>query len=252
MRKISEIKNAHEEYITNFDLIDLVNSSFRIPKDEIEKGKDNKNPKRFQIISLGNSHVGKTCIFKRLVEGKFLDFYNATCTIDFYLSYYIKYKNLFYELFFCDTCGMEKAFSLTKQYLRNSDGVLFVYDISNRDSFEDLDNWYKLYKEEKEEVVGILIGNKCDKERQVDYNEAKNFADEHKLEYFETSAKLDKNIKKAIVSLLDKIINSQALYDSFSTESDIVQGFKIDPTQLKEESLCTRFCRKFNSFFGFS
>ena len=145
---------------------------------------------------------------------------------------------------------MEKTSSITKNYLRHSDGVLFVYDISNRDSFEDLNKWYYLYKEEKIEVVGLLIGNKCDKERQVDHNEVKNFADKNKLEYFETSAKLDKNIKKAIVSLLDKIINSHALYHSYSTESDKDEGFKIEPTQLKKESWCKKFCRKLNFLIG--
>ena len=70
---------------------------------------------------------------------------------------------------------MEKTFALTKNYLRNSDGILFIYDIINRDSFEGLDKWYKHYKEEKDEIVGVLLGNKCDddKKRQVDFDEAK-------------------------------------------------------------------------------
>ena len=247
-KKNTEIKQNIEEYTTNFGIIDLVNASFRIPKDEIEKGEGIKNPKGFQIISLGNSGVGKTCIFKRLLGEKFSELYIATLGIQFSLPYYIKYKNFFYELFFCDTCGMEKTFSITKNYVRNSDGVLFVYDISDRNSFEDLNKWYALFKEEKGEVVGVLIGNKSDKERQVDYNEAKKFADEHELKYFETSAKLDKNIKKAIVSLLDKIINSQALYDSVSAVSDF-EGFKIDLTQFKKESFCERYCKNFLKWF---
>ena len=96
---------------------------------------------------------------------------------------------------------------MTKSYLRNSDGVLFVYDISNKDSFNALETWYNLYKEENENVVGILIGNKSDTKHAVNKEEAKKFAKDHGLKkYLETSAKLDKNIKKAIAFLLDQII----------------------------------------------
>ena len=84
---------------------------------------------------------------------------------------------------------------MTKSYLRNSDGVLFVYDISNKDSFNALETWYNLYKEENENVVGILIGNKSDNKHAVNKEEAKKFAKVHGLKkYLETSAKLDKNI----------------------------------------------------------
>ena len=142
---------------------------------------------------------------------------------------------------------MEKTFAITKNYLRNSDGVLFIYDITNKDSFEGLDKWYKHYKEEKDEIVGVLLENKCDddKKRQVDFEEAKKFADEHHLEYFETSAKLDIKVKKAIVTLLEKIINSKALYDSYNSRST-EDGFKIDPAQFKNDNLCKRFCKKLN------
>ena len=63
----------------------------------------------------------------------------------------------------------------------------------------------------------MLIGNKCDCERIVNEEEAKKFANEHGLKYLETSAKLDKNIKKAIALLLEEIIESKALYNSISS-----------------------------------
>ena len=76
-----------------------------------------------------------------------------------------------------------------------------IYDISNQQSFDDLSFWYNSYKEQNEKVVGLLIGNKCDLEleRKVDEENAKEFAKEHGLKYIETSAKSDKNVKKAII-----------------------------------------------------
>ena len=74
-----------------------------------------------------------------------------------------------------------------------------------------------MYKQEKENVVGLLIGNKCDRPSEVDINEVEKFAEEHGLIYMETSAKSDKNIKKAIVRLLKKIKDAKLLFDSTSS-----------------------------------
>ena len=80
--------------------------------------------------------------------------------------------------------------------------------------------WYDFYKKEKENIVGVLIGNKSDinnEEREVDFEKAEKFAKEHGLKYFEGSAKNDKYIKKAIVSLLKKIIESKEIFNSLNS-----------------------------------
>ena len=93
--------------------------------------------------------------------------------------------------------------------MRGKDGVLFIYDISNQESFDGIESWYDLYKDENEEVVGLLIGNKCDKERKVDQQKVEEFSKKHELDYIETSAKLNKRIRRIIISLLDKIRKSK-------------------------------------------
>ena len=98
-----------------------------------------------------------------------------------YIILNIKKKK--YKLTLNDPSGQEKFKSITKNYLRNTDGVLFIYDISNQDSFNDLESWYELYKNENEKVIGLLIGSKCDLERKVNIEEAKKFAKEHELKY---------------------------------------------------------------------
>ena len=87
--KNTEKKQNIEDYITNYAVIDIVNSSFRIPKDDVDKGDDNKNPKEFQIISLGDTNVGKTSIFRRLLNEKFEGDYNPTISVELYIPYYI-------------------------------------------------------------------------------------------------------------------------------------------------------------------
>ena len=250
-QKVEKKENTND-YVTNKQLIQLINSSFRLPENEESNNKEVITI--YKIISLGSSGVGKTSIFKRLLKEKFEFSYNATIYIELSEPYYVKYKNKKYKLIFYDSGGQEKYMSgLPKNYMKQSDGVLFVFDISNRKSFDDLKSWYNLYKAEKENVVGVIIGNKCDIEfRQVNYEEAKAFADNLGLEYFETSAKLDKKIKKAIVYLLNDIIVSKVDFDSLrSKDSDTdVKTFQLDPGKLKKESFCDRFCKELKSWFS--
>ena len=203
-KKIKNLKDV-EEYITNRELIKMVvecfiNQNNKLMQEELGKVIP------FKIISLGESTVGKTSIFKRLSKDDFTEEHLETTSFE-EGTYYIKYKNKNYKLTLQDTVGSEKYRAVARNYLRNPDGVLFIFDISNRESFDELEFWYNLYKEENEKVVGLLIGNKCDLERKVSEEEAEKFADEHGLKYLETSAKLDKKVRKAIACLLELIIS---------------------------------------------
>ena len=209
-------KENVDKYIPNKNLIKIINACYNISNKEIETQGDDK-PTQYNIISLGNSAVGKTSIFQRLSKDIFSENSSTTLGCDTY-TYNIKYKNKKYKLTLKDPSGQERYKSLTKNFLRNTDGVLFIYDISNQDSFNGLKIWYEFYKEENKEVVGLLIGNKCDWERKVNIEDAKKFAEEHGLKYLETSAKLDKNLRKAITCLLRKIIESK---ENIETEENI-------------------------------
>jgi len=205
-----------DEYSPNKEVIKIVNTFFNISKIEIEKGEP---PIQYNVILLGSSGVGKTSIFTRLSKDIFTEHYSSTIGVDI-ITYYIKYKSKKYELIIQDTAGQEHYKSLTKSFFRQKDGVLFIYDITNQSSFNDLESWFDLYKKENGNNVGLLIGNKCDDERKVNEEEAKKFAFEHGLKYIETSAKLDKNIKKAIAILLEKIIRSKETQKEEEIESN--------------------------------
>ena len=202
-----------DDYTTVQTIINIVNTYFNIPEKEIENLED-KNIINYNIVLLGNCSVGKTCIFQRLLKDIFSESLLSTTGLELNV-YYIKYKNKKYKLIMNDTAGQERYKAITKSLLRGKDGVLFIYDISDEKSFNDLKSWYDLYKEENDNVVGLLIGNKCDCERKVNEEDAKKFADEHGLKYIETSAKLDINIKKAIATILEEIIKSKNINREF-------------------------------------
>ena len=149
----------------------MINSCFNIDNN----GDDDQI--QYNIIALGNSGVGKTCIFNRLSKDIFSENNVTTIGYDSFI-YYIKYKEKKYKLTLNDPSGQEQFKSITKNFLRNTDGVLFIYDISSQDLFYGLESWYELYKNENKEVIGLLIGSKSDLERKVNIEEAKKFAEE--------------------------------------------------------------------------
>ena len=221
-----------DDYVTNKLIIKIINDCFNIQKEGLEIGEEEKI-NRYKIVLLGNMAVGKTSIFTRLSRDMFSESHSTTIGCDA-TTYYIKYKNNKYELIFRDTSGQEKYKAVTKNFLRNLDGVLFIYDISDKKSFDDLGSWLDLYKEVNEKVIGVLIGNKSDCERKVDEKEAKKFVEDHGLKkYFETSAKLDKNIKKAIACLLEEMIKSKKFENNLSSNSILIQN-----TEKKGNNIC--------------
>ena len=207
------------DYTSNKKIISIVNSCFNLPTIDIQKDKEDQAI-QYNIIALGNPGVGKTSIYNRLSKDIFFEKLLSTSGCEG-IIYYIKFRNKKYKLNLQDPSGQEIYKALTKSFLRKSDGVLFIFDISNETSFSDLESWYDLYKEVNEKVVGLLIGNKCDCERKVDIAKAKAFAEKYGLKYLETSAKLDKNIRKAVACILAKIIESKEVLNINETTGDL-------------------------------
>ena len=126
----------------------------------------------YKVILIGDSGAGKTCFFRKLTTGIFYEKSISTIGIDRkYLninfdvnkSGIIENKNFNINIY--DTAGQERFRSLTKSYFSRSNGILIIYDITNRQSFENVKNWVNSIKEflgDYEEYVVILIGNKSD------------------------------------------------------------------------------------------
>ena len=227
IKKESNINN----YIPNKAIISSVNACFNIPKKDNDCTKGEKIIK-YNIILLGDSCVGKTSIFLRLEDNSFREYSLTTVGHDV-TSYFIKYKTQKYKLIIHDTSGHEKFKAITKSFMRGKDAVLFIYDISNQESFDNMKSWYDLYKEENKEVVGLLIGNKCDIEKNVEQQKVDEFSKKYGLDYIETSAKLNKRIRRIIISLLNKIRKSKEkenLDDKKDKENERAKSISLNST----------------------
>ena len=110
-----------------------------------------------------------------------------------------------------DTAGQERFKNITASYYRGGNGVLVVYDITERESFENLNSWLiEIEKNANKNVYKLLIGNKCDLEdkRKVTYQEGKDFAESNGMKFMETSAKTASKVQEAFELLTTEIIKS--------------------------------------------
>ena len=177
----------------------------------------------FKLIIIGNSGVGKTCITNKAVKNVFSNKYQSTIGMEIY-SLFIKIDNKIIKLQIWDTCGQEIYRSLITNFYRSSSLAIIVYAIDQRDSFKDLDLWIKELKlNNSPDTKLILIGNKLDlaENRQVSYNEGKQFSDEFGfLDFFETSAKTGENIKNMFIRIANVLYEEHLKFkDTESTTS---------------------------------
>ena len=157
----------------------------------------------FKILLLGDSDVGKSSLLLRYVDAVWNESFVPTIGVDFKVKTIdIGDKKLKMQIW--DTAGQERFRNVVSTYFRGSNGILLLYDITNRESFKDLESWLiEIEKNADENVLKILIGNKNDleEERAISYDEGKAFADRNNMQFIETSAKLDTNVSEAFETL---------------------------------------------------
>ncbi|KAK8847889.1 hypothetical protein M9Y10_018927 [Tritrichomonas musculus] len=152
-----------------------------------------------QIITLGEAGVGKTSLILRYAENKFSEQYLNTVGVDF------KTKKVNVDgddvvLKIWDTAGQEKFRSISRSFIGRADGIFIVFDVSARSTFNKVQEWINSIKDAgNNHVVIVLIGNKCDIERSVSSGEAKVFAYDRNIAYYDTSAKDGTNIEEVFL-----------------------------------------------------
>ena len=168
-----------------------------------------------KLIVLGNTSVGKSSFILKYIEDKFVLNYIATLGIDFKQKK-LKLKNgQEVRLRIYDTAGQERFKSVAVSFIKKAEGVILIYDIGNKATFESLEEWIKNIKESgKENLPIILVGNKCDlppEKRQVELIEGKDKAEEFNIPFFETSCKEGINIKEVFEKIVEDITGKNNL-----------------------------------------
>ena len=153
--------------------------------------------------------VGKANLIKRFITNTFNQNSKATLGVEFISKSY-KIKDQIFKVEIWDTAGQERYKSITAVYYKGAKGALVVYDITSKNSFNNLDKWMTEIKDKTSKDIRLMIiGNKIDLKqfREVTSEEAVTKAKELRIPLMETSALDATNVKKAFNVLLIEIYN---------------------------------------------
>ena len=182
---------------------------------------DNIKRRVIKIGMLGDSAVGKTAICQTYMNIEFTGEVLSTIGVD-KLESIVKLKNgTEIKLILWDTAGQERFHSVALKSIKTVHGVAIVFDLTKRESFNNISNWLDDIKENLNDVPIAIFGNKCDLDKstwEVKKEEIQKFVEEKKLLYFETSAKDNVGIKEGFESL------ANSAYEKWEENSGIKLG----------------------------
>nr|XP_019049392.1 hypothetical protein I302_03178 [Kwoniella bestiolae CBS 10118]OCF28322.1 hypothetical protein I302_03178 [Kwoniella bestiolae CBS 10118] len=196
----------------------------------------NPSSLNLKLLLIGNSSVGKSSLLLRFTDNEFLSDEETAATIgvDFKVKS-IELDGKKYKLSVWDTAGQERFRTLTSSYYRGAQGVVLVYDVSSRQTFDELLKWFKEIDTYcGEGVVKMIVGNKVDKEfsRQVTTDEGRAFAQRMGALFVECSAKTRLGVPEAFEELVRRILATPTLWSK--TSATPIR--KSEPIKLEDDS----------------
>ncbi|XP_023038712.1 EF-hand calcium-binding domain-containing protein 4B isoform X2 [Piliocolobus tephrosceles] len=157
----------------------------------------------FKIVFVGNSAVGKTSFLRRFCEDRFSPGMAATVGIDYRVKT-VNVDDSQVALQLWDTAGQERYRCITQQFFRKADGVIVMYDLTDKQSFLSVRRWLSSVEEAVgDRVPVLLLGNKLDneKEREVPRGLGEQLAKDNNLIFYECSAYSGHNTKESLLHL---------------------------------------------------
>ena len=178
---------------------------------------DNITKYIFKVVLIGDTHTGKSSIIRRFTSNQFDTTHNPTIGVDF-ASKIIKLDETYIRLQLWDTAGQESFRSITRSFYRGSAACVLVYDITNKQSFNNIPIWLEDLRENttNERIKIILVGTKNDLKynREVSYDEGNKFAIDNNILFAETSSvnKIEDVFIKICQQIYDDLENTIPCY----------------------------------------
>lgn len=190
---------------------------------------------KIKIVIIGDSMVGKSCVIFRYTENTFNLDHLPTVGVDFHIKDLI-YNNQKVNLQLWDTAGQERFHAISTSYCRGSDGVIFVYDMTNIYSFKNIDNWINALTAKDSEMTKVLIATKTDlvNDRKIRTEQGQQLAEKYGMSFFETSAKNNSNITTVFEELVGQILKK---INCFQPVREVKGSFYLKK-QTKKKKCC--------------
>jgi small GTP-binding protein len=182
--------------------------------------------KNCKVVLIGQSGVGKTSIISRYTTNTFKSSLMSTPGANFItkIVFYENEKvNIKFEIW--DTAGQERYRSLTKMFYKDANAAVLVYDITRKDSFEQLKSyWAEQIKECPENIIVVIAANKNDliQKEEVDEEEARKFASDLGAIFVGTTATQVESINELFIEIAKKYTGSEKI--EIKDEEDPVQA----------------------------
>jgi len=180
-----------------------------------------------KVVLIGKSGVGKTSIISRYTTNVFKESLMTTPGANFTTKQveFPQYKKTIkFEIW--DTAGQERYRSLAKVFYNNASACILVYDITNKDTFDDIINYWvpEIKENTPKDIILALAGNKSDKydKTEVSEEEGKSLAKEIKSIYMRTSAKLNSSIDELFNAIGNKFLNPNMEITSNLTREEMI------------------------------
>ncbi|CAD8115584.1 unnamed protein product [Paramecium primaurelia] len=163
----------------------------------------------FKLVIIGNSGVGKSSLLLRFADDQFSESYLTTIGVDFrFRTLPIDGKNVKLQIW--DTAGQERFRTITSAYYKGADGIVMVYDVTQGQSFDDIDKFW-LHEVEsygEKNVQLLIIGNKndLDEQKQIETSKAEEYCKSHNMLFMECSAKTADHVNNAFLELSRKLM----------------------------------------------
>ena len=200
----------------------------------------------YKIIIVGDTCVGKSNILSRYIKNIFREDSKSTVGVELG-NKLLKVKGTNTKLQIWDTAGQERYRSITSSYYKGSHGCFIVYDITNEQSFENVEKWFEqVQKEGSKDVSIILVGNKCDleNERKIPTEKGEEKAKQLNIPFFETSALSNIKIEDIFTVIAENIFDRTGGVKSGDDDDDIEiineneKPVNLTPQQPQEKKSC--------------
>ena len=180
----------------------------------------------FKIILVGDTSVGKTNIINKYIKNEFREDFYATIGVEFsHKKFIVENRKIKAQIW--DTAGQERYKAITRAYYKGAKGAFIVYDITRKETFDDVDKWRnELISSCNQEITVMLIGNKCDLEdqREISKEQGEEKAKSFGFSFLETSALSGENLEKGFQMLIEEIYQKYKVEQSKSDEINLNSG----------------------------